>query len=66
MTDPHLSLGRPGPTPPADPPMDLGEPRLSETELIVVRALTEREKEAEFPRVANAYRRLVANVEGLE
>ena len=46
--------------------MDLEEPRLSETELIVVRALTEREKEAEFPRVANAYRRLVANVEGLE
>lgn len=38
----------------------LGESRLSETELIVLRALTEREKETAFPRMANAYRRLVA------
>lgn len=41
------------------PPAELGESRLSETETIVVRALTERERDAAFPRVANAYRRLV-------
>src|SRR4051794_13412147 len=39
--------------------LPVAEVRLTETEDVVLRALTERERAAAFPRVADAYRRLV-------
>ena len=50
---PHASGALERERPPAVP-----EPRLTETESTVLRALTDRESAAAFPRVADAYRRL--------